>query len=58
MENNKQGILVPPKNESAIASSILRLLENPLLRNEFGGNGIAKAREYDWEIIGNKINNY
>ena len=58
LENNKQGILVPPKNESAIASSILRLLENPLLRNELGGNGIARAREYDWEIIGNKINNY
>ena len=26
LENNKQGILVPPKNESAIASSILKLL--------------------------------
>ena len=58
VENNKQGILVPPKNESAIASSILKLLNNPILCNELGQNGMAKAKEYDWTIIGKKINNY
>ena len=58
VENNKQGILVPPKNESAIASSISTLLDNPDLCNEFGQNGIIKAQKYDWPIIGGKINNY
>ena len=58
IENNKQGILVPAKNESAIASSILKLLNNPVLCNELGENGKAKAKEYDWPIIGEKINNY
>lgn len=58
VEHNKQGILVPPKNESAIVSSISKLLDNPVLCNEFGQNGIIKAQEYDWQIIGGKINTY
>ena len=47
IENNKQGILVPAKNETAIASSILKLLNNPVLCNELGQNGQAKAKKYD-----------
>ena len=58
IENNKQGILVPAKNETAIASSILKLLNNPVLCNELGQNGQAKAKKYDWPIIGKKIHNY
>jgi len=58
LENNKQGLLVPPKDDLAIASSISKLLENPSLCTELGQNGIVKAKEYDWNIIGNKINNY
>ena len=58
VEHNKQGILVPPKNESAIVSSISKLLDNPVLCNELGQNGIIKAQEYDWQIIGGKINTY
>ena len=58
IENNKQGILVPPKNESAIVSSISKLLDNPVLCNEFGQNGIIKSQGYDWQIIGGKINAY
>ena len=58
LENNKQGLLVPPKDDLAIASSIAKLLENPSLCAKLGQNGVARAREYDWNIIGNKINNY
>jgi glycosyltransferase involved in cell wall biosynthesis len=38
------GILVPPNDPAALASSVLRLIEDPLLRARLGAAGPARAR--------------
>lgn len=42
VKHNESGLVVPPGNAKAIAEAIIRLYENPALRQKIGGN--AKAR--------------
>lgn len=44
------GLLVDGTSAEKIAHSCIRLLDNGILRNEFGANGLAHARENDWRI--------
>ncbi len=44
--HEKTGILVPPKNADAIASSCIRLLRNPELRNRMGITGRKRVEKY------------
>jgi glycosyltransferase involved in cell wall biosynthesis len=39
------GVLVEPKNESALATAIISLLENPTRRRELGERGYQRAIE-------------
>ncbi|HEY8945867.1 MAG TPA: glycosyltransferase family 4 protein, partial [Polyangiaceae bacterium] len=42
------GLLVKPGDAEDLASNILRLLQEPALRAEFGERGMARAAEYSW----------
>lgn len=44
IEDQSNGILVPARDEGAIADAIQRLLENPGLRKEYGLRGREKVR--------------
>lgn len=56
VENNKTGILVPPKNPEKLAEAIIYLLENPEKAKEIGEQGREKAeKEFDERVIFNRI---
>lgn len=42
-------LMVPPKDQRALAEAILRLLGDEVLRERFMQEGIKKAAEFDWE---------
>jgi rhamnosyl/mannosyltransferase len=44
-QHRKTGIIVPPKNASAISAAINELLKSENLRKEYGGNGIKRVAE-------------
>jgi glycosyltransferase involved in cell wall biosynthesis len=39
VDNGRTGYLVPPRNETALADAIVRLLSNRELRHQLGANG-------------------
>jgi len=58
VERNVQGLLVEPKNPRALAAALYRLASNPDLRHELGEAGRAKAPEYSWERVTDRIVDY
>lgn len=58
VQNNVNGVLVPPGDEHALASAIIQLIERPELRYQLGENARKTIVEtLDWRIIGAKIQN-
>lgn len=52
VEHGKTGLLVPPKNESALAEAIVALLKDDELRRKMGENAYKKAiQELSWYTI-------
>jgi glycosyltransferase involved in cell wall biosynthesis len=50
------GYLVKPGDVQGIAEALLKLLDRPDQRREFGERGFALARErYSWEAVGRKL---
>lgn len=59
IEDGKEGILVPERDERALADAILQLIENPAMRNEMGRNGRVKiAREFNQIVQADKLIRY
>ena len=52
------GYLVPPKDETALAHSLIALMKDESLRLEMGANGMLKARDYSWENVAQKVLDY
>jgi glycosyltransferase involved in cell wall biosynthesis len=51
IHNNKDGLLVPPKDSKALAEAIIKLLKNPKLAKQMGANGYKKVKEnFTWQI--------
>jgi len=53
-----EGLLVPPKDEPALATAIIRLLSDKSLRQEMGSRGRLKVEEYDWHNIARRVVEY
>ncbi|HUT15954.1 MAG TPA: glycosyltransferase family 4 protein [Anaerolineae bacterium] len=51
LEDSREGLLVEPENELALAEAIVPLLQDAGLRREMGARGQDKARRYDWSIV-------
>jgi glycosyltransferase involved in cell wall biosynthesis len=47
VEDGRTGFLVPPRHPQALADAIVRLLRDPALRHELGGNGRQKI-DTEW----------
>ena len=54
--NRREGLLVPVKNEEAIAESLVELLSNPVRRHELEINARQTALGYAWQAIGEMQN--
>ncbi|MBI4289464.1 MAG: glycosyltransferase family 4 protein [Chloroflexi bacterium] len=52
------GLLVPPRDEAALARAISSLLDNPALCEKMAAQGRAKAEDYSWEKIARRVLEY
>jgi phosphatidylinositol alpha-mannosyltransferase len=58
MQNGRQGLLVQPKNETAMAEAIERLIQNPAERTQMGVNSSMTARMYNWDRVASDVQDY
>jgi len=53
-----EGLLVPPRDEKALAQALISLMSNQSMRQQIGARGRVKALEYSWENIAQRVLNY
>jgi phosphatidylinositol alpha-mannosyltransferase len=53
--DGREGLLVEPKNERALAAGLLQLLQDQALREAMGRAGQAKAYGYRWEAVADRV---
>ena len=53
--DGEDGLLVPPKNPNKLAEALLSLINDEPLQQKLGANGRAKALEYDWEKVTQRL---
>ena len=58
MSHGSEGLLVPPRDEQALASAVIHLLGDKALRQEMGERGRLKADKYSWQNIARKVMDY
>jgi phosphatidylinositol alpha-mannosyltransferase len=58
VQDGVQGILVPPKDSSALANALLRLLDAPTLCARIGEQGRLTAARYSWQRISERLLRY
>jgi phosphatidylinositol alpha-mannosyltransferase len=55
LEDGREGLLVEPENERALAEAIIRVLRDSSLRATMGEQGRLKAEQYDWPIVARRV---
>lgn len=58
VQPGEEGLLVPPKDETALAVALVRLLTDKELRVKMGQNGRRKVLDYSWSKIARQILSY
>ncbi|MDD5083158.1 MAG: glycosyltransferase family 4 protein, partial [Dehalococcoidales bacterium] len=49
------GLLVPPRDEKALAKALLSLMADESLREQMGARGRLKAMDYSWEHVSRRV---
>ena len=52
------GLLVEPKDEHALAASLVELINSPQMRQEMGQRGRAHAEAYSWPRVAGQVLDY
>ena len=55
VENGAEGLLVPSKDEHAIARAVIELLRDPARRAQMSAAGQRKAAQHDWDLIAQRV---
>jgi phosphatidylinositol alpha-mannosyltransferase len=58
VRRGEQALLVPPKDVDALAKALATLLRDPGMRERFGASGKERARQFSWENITAKVDDY
>ncbi|HZU14118.1 MAG TPA: glycosyltransferase family 4 protein [Chloroflexota bacterium] len=55
VSDEREGLLVPPRDEEALAGAVCRLLEDNELAQKLGAAGRIKAQQYAWDRIASQV---
>jgi phosphatidylinositol alpha-mannosyltransferase len=58
VHRGEQALLVPPKDVGALYGALTTLLSNPELRERMGESGRERAKQFSWESITAKVDDY
>jgi phosphatidyl-myo-inositol alpha-mannosyltransferase len=58
VQHGKEGFLVPPKDEQALALSLVRLLSDADLRSRMGMAGQSRAALFSWDKVADRVLGY
>jgi phosphatidylinositol alpha-mannosyltransferase len=58
VRRGEQALLVPPRDRAALVDAIARLLRDPTERARMGASGRERARQFGWENITAKVDDY
>jgi len=53
-----EGLLVPPKDEKALAQALISLMANESLRQQMGARERLTAKKYDWKHVAQRVFDY
>ena len=53
--HEKAGLLVQPRNPSALADAIITLLQNPELRSQYRDFGLNYVQDFDWAKVADRF---
>jgi phosphatidylinositol alpha-mannosyltransferase len=55
LTHGREGLLVPPQDEKALAGALVTLLKDETTRRRMGMQGVFKATEYDWKNVARRV---
>ena len=58
MSDGREGLMVPPKDEAALATAIKELIENPVKRTQFAMEGRSTVSQYRWTRVADSVLDY
>ncbi len=58
LEDGKYGVLVPPKDEVALADALVALMQDPARRAHLSAVARPHALEFSWERVGKRVMDY
>ena len=58
MTDGREGLLVPPKDDEALAGAIDRLIRDPGLRERLAANGAERVQRFRWEKVAGEVMDY
>ena len=55
MTDGQEGLMVPPKNEEALALALEKLIKEPDMRRQMGVTGLETVQKYRWDRLANDV---
>ena len=53
-----EGLLIPPKDDEAIAEAVIRLMKNPTLAAALAARGQVHSAHYSWDNVAHRVLSY
>jgi phosphatidylinositol alpha-mannosyltransferase len=58
IEDGAHGVLVPPKDDAALANALVEMIRRPDTRRDLGQRGRAYAQAFSWDLVARRVMDY